>query len=189
MLRNLRTKHGIGVGDDGEVDLKTVDIPYEARKAKMDIDREGIYKFGMGFDSSQVGDGNITNVVIKSRYGLLDIKCDKLEIRLKQYLGQIIDIVLDEINEKHGTEYTGADVRIEFEREIITNETDTANIAKTEADAQAVKVNTLLNVATQLPQETLMQKICEALDIDYEEIKDSLPLAGAAEGNAQEGGG
>jgi len=38
-----------------------------------------------------------------------------------------------------------------------------------------VRINTLLNLAAQLDNETLMQNICEVLDIDYEEIKDRLP--------------
>ena len=37
----------------------------------------------MGFDPTKVGDGNITNVVIQSRYTLLDLKANALEKRLK----------------------------------------------------------------------------------------------------------
>lgn len=33
----------------------------------------------------------------------------------------------------------------------------------------------MLHLAAQLDSETLMQNICEVLDIDYEEIKDKLP--------------
>jgi hypothetical protein len=73
----------VGVSESGGIDVITTNIPVEARKAKLDIDKEAIYKFGMGFDSSQTGDGNITNVVIKSRYSLLDLKCNKVEVRLR----------------------------------------------------------------------------------------------------------
>jgi hypothetical protein len=38
-----------------------------------------------------------------------------------------------------------------------------------------VEITTLLNLATYLDKETLMQNICDILDIDYEEIKDKLP--------------
>ena len=40
----------------------------------------------MGFNSAQIGDGNITNVVIKSRYALLDLMCYKLKKNLKKFL-------------------------------------------------------------------------------------------------------
>ncbi len=52
----------------------------------MEIDKENIYKFGMAFDSTQVGDGNITNIVIKARYTLLNMKANKTEARLRALL-------------------------------------------------------------------------------------------------------
>ena len=36
-------------------------------------------------------------------------------------------------------------------------------------------INTLLSLAAQLNNETLMKNICDVLDIDYEKIKDKLP--------------
>ncbi len=86
MIQNVKVKKHIGVDADGGVDIKTVDIPYEARKVKLELDEKNIYRFGMGFNSAQLGDGNITNIVIKSRYALLDLESNKLEIRLKQFL-------------------------------------------------------------------------------------------------------
>lgn len=175
LMQNLRAKKGIGVGEDGEVDIKTVQIPYEARKAKMEIDAECIYKFGKGFNASQVGDGNITNVVIKSRYALLDMKCNALESNLRRFMRKLIKVVLKEINEENGSDWQESDVYLEFKREIITNELDNAQIANYEAQTQNTKINTLLDVGAKLDNETLMKLICEELQIDYEEIKDKLP--------------
>jgi SPP1 family phage portal protein len=175
VIQNTRTKKTIGVDADGDVDFKTVDVPYEARKVKLDLDRENIYKFGMGFDNSQVGDGNITNVVIKSRYALLDMKVNKLQIRLKQFLKKILKIVLKEINEANGTDYQMKDVYIRFTPEIITNEADNAAIEKTNAERKQVEITTMLDLATKLDNETVMQEICDILDIDYDEIKGKLP--------------
>lgn len=172
---NFRAKHVIGVGEEGEIDIKTVDIPYQARQTKLDLDEKNIYRFGMGFNAAQHGDGNITNVVIKSRYALLDLKCNKLEIRLKQFMRKLLTVVLDEINAEEGTDYQQKDVYFAFERETITNEADNAKIALDEANKRQVEINTLLNLATHLDNETQMKLICEQLDIDYEEIKDKLP--------------
>lgn len=175
LLHNVRVKKGVGVGDDGDVDIKTVNIPYEARKAKMEIDEQCIYKFGKGFNASQIGDGNITNIVIKSRYALLDMKCNTLESNLRKLLRKLIKVVLKEINEEAGKDWQEKDVYMQFDREIITNELDNAQIANYEAQTQNVKVNTLLNIGAKLDNETLMQLICDELDIGYEEIKDKLP--------------
>lgn len=175
MIHNLKTKKAVGVDGDGDVDIRTVNIPYDARKIKLELDEKNIYRFGMGFNSAQVGDGNITNIVIKSRYALLDLKCDKLQRRLKAFLRPLIRIVLDEINEAHGSAWQESDVYIEFKREIMTNAADNALIEKTEAETEQLRVNTLLSVAAMLGDDLMIENICDALDIDYEQIKDMLP--------------
>jgi SPP1 family phage portal protein len=172
---NLKTKKMVGVGNEGGVEVHTVDIPYQARLTKMTEDEKNIYKFGMGFNSSQLGDGNITNVVIKSRYALLDLKCNKLEIRLKQFLKKILKVVLDEINRNDGTNYQMDDVYFNFKREIMTNASDNATIEKTDAEKQQIQINTLLSLANIFDDETIIQSICDILDLDYEKIKSKLP--------------
>lgn len=172
---NLKTKKMIGVDDTGGVEVHTIDVPYQARLTKMQEDEKNIYRFGMGFNSAQLGDGNITNIVIKSRYALLDLKCSKLEIRLKQFLRKIIKVVLDEINKNNGTAYQMKDVYFDLQREIITNAADNAQIELTDAQRQQTQINTLLNLANVLDDETIVQSICEVLEIDYETIKDKLP--------------
>ena len=181
LIQNVKVKKHIGVDVGGGVDVKTVDIPYQARLTKLQLDETNIYRFGMGFNSAQIGDGNITNVVIKSRYALLDLKCDKLERNLKKFLREMIEIVLDDINKRNGTDYQQKDVYLEFEREVITNASDNASIKKTEADTKAVEVNLLMGLAQVLDSETVIQLICEQLDIDYNEIKDKLPKQEAQE--------
>ncbi len=172
---NLKTKKMIGVDDTGGVEVHTVDIPYQARQAKMAEDEKNIYRFGMGFNSAQLGDGNVTNVVIKSRYALLDLKCNKLEIRMKQFLKKIVKVVIDEINRLDGTDYQVSDVWFDFEREVMTNAQDNALIEKTDAEKQQIQINTLLSLANVLDDETIIQTICDILDINYEDIKDKLP--------------
>lgn len=177
LMQNVKTKKHIGVsGDDGGgVDFKTVDIPYEARKIKLELDETNIYRFGMGFNSAQIGDGNITNIVIKSRYALLDLKCNKLEIKLKQFLRKILKVVLQEINDQNGTDFQNKDVYFCFKREVMTNAADNAQIELTDAQKQQTQINTLLSLEATLGNELVVQNICEVLDIDYEEIKSKLP--------------
>lgn len=175
LMQTLRAKKGVGVDEDGAVDIKTVAIPYEARKVKMEIDEACIYKFGKGFNSNQIGDGNITNIVIKSRYALLDMKCNTLEGNVRKFMRKLIKVVLKEINEANDKDYQLKDVYMQFDREIITNELDNAQIEKYEAETQSVKISTLLDIASKIDNETLIQLICEELDINYEDIKDKIP--------------
>lgn len=175
MIQNIKAKKHIGVDNGGTIDIKTVDIPYQARTAKLDLDEKNIYRFGMGFNSAQLGDGNITNIVIKSRYALLDLKCNKLEIQLRQFFRKLIQVVLDEVNALNDTDYQMKDVYFEFEREVMTNAQDNAQIELTDAQKKQTEINTLLSLANVLDSETVIQSICDILDIDYEEIKGKLP--------------
>ena len=175
LMLNIKAKKHIGVDDEGGIDIKTVDIPVEARKTKMEVDESNIYRFGMGFNSAQVGDGNITNVVIKSRYALLDMKCDGLLPSLKQFMRKLLKLVLKEINDTQGTDYTQNDVYFDFTREIITNEQDNAQIKLIEAQEQQARITTLLNLSAQIGNEVLMEQVCDVLDLDYTEYKDRFP--------------
>ena len=94
---------------------------------------------------------------------------------MRHFLRKILKVVLKEINDNNGTDYQQKDVYFEFEREVMTNASDNAQIEKTDAETEQVKINTLLNLASTLDQETIIQNICDVLDIDYEEIKDKIP--------------
>lgn len=179
---NLKTKKIIGVDEDGGVEVHTVDVPYQARQAKLDLDEKNIYRFGMGLNTAGLKDtAATTNIAIKAAYSLLDLKCSKLEIRLKQFLRKLLKPVIAEINEIDKTDYQTNQVYFEFNYEIMSNEQENAQNALTEAQEQQTRINTLLSLASQLDNETLMQNICDALDIDYEEIKGKLPDPDEAE--------
>lgn len=171
LITNVKAKKHIGVSSDGGLDVKTIDIPYEARKVKLELDEKNIYRFGMGFNSAQLGDGNITNIVIKSRYALLDLKSNKLEIRMKQFLRPVIKVVLDEINEMSGTDYQQDNVYFDFQREVMTNAQDNAQIDLIDAQKQGQLLNNIMVAANALDSDTVLKEICEILDIDYDDVR------------------
>lgn len=174
LQNNIRVKKMVGVGEQGDLDIKTISIPYEARKTKLELDEKNIYRFGMGFNSSQVGDGNITNIVIKSRYALLDLKCDKMERRVRAFLQPILEIILEEINEKYKTSYDLQDIVLDFTRKVMANNLDNSEVEKTEAETKQIEINTLLNTAGQLPEETIIKEICSILELDFDEVQTKL---------------
>ena len=182
LIQNSRVKKHIGVDEGGNVDFKTVSIPYEARKVKLEHDEKCIYKFGMGLNTASLKDTSATtNIAIKAAYSLLDLRCSKLIIRLKQFLRKLLKVVLKEINEANKTDYQLKDVYFDFEPDIITNAEENARIKLTEAQARQTEINIVLSLAQKLDDETIIQLICEQLDIDYEEIKGKLPDPDEAE--------
>lgn len=176
LQQNLKTKKIIGVGDNGGVEVHTVSVPYEARKVKLELDEKNIYRFGMGLNLSGLKDtAATTNIAIKAAYSLLDLRCKHLERNIKRFLRKIVGVVIDEINEKEGTAYQTSDVYFEFTHEVMSNEQENKQNELTNAQRKQVEVNILLGLANVFDQETIIQSICEILDLDYEEIRDKLP--------------
>lgn len=175
LITNMKTKKAIGVGEEGDVDIKTVAIPYEARKVKMELDEKNIYRFGMGFNSAQIGDGNITNVVIKSRYALLDLKSNKLEMRLRKFIRELVNVFLNDYNMRNQTAYDDEDVKIAFTREIISNGTDNAQIDYLKSQSLLMKIEALNSLSGVLDNDILLKEICDTLEVDYEEVVSKSP--------------
>lgn len=172
---NLKTKKVVGVDAEGGIDVQTVDVPYAARQAKMELDEKNIYRFGMGLNTSGLKDTSATtNIAIKAAYSLLDLKASKLTIRLKQFLRKLIKVVLDEINDLNGTDYQSSDVYFDFEHEIMSNAKENAEIEKIEAETQQIRLNNVLGVAAQIGDEELLKAICEILELDFDELKGEL---------------
>lgn len=176
LMYNIKAKKHIGVDENGGVEVQTVAIPIEARRAKMEFDEQNIYRFGFGLNTNGLKDtAATTNIAIKSAYSLMDLKRNKLEIWLKQFLRKLFKVVLQEINDEQKTDYTQGDIYFDFNPEIPTNALENAQIKLTEAQTRQTEVTTLQNLREQLGDELMMQYVCEQLDINYEDIKDELP--------------
>ena len=176
LMVNIKAKKHIGVGEDGDVEIKTVDIPVEARKTKMETDEKNIFRFGMGVNTEALKDTSATvSVAIKSAYANLDLKCEGFNKGFKRFLRKLLELVLKEINETDGTAYEQKDVWFNLERETITNEQERAQIRLTEAQEQQTRITTILNTAAQFGNELTMQMLCEAYDLDYDELKSKFP--------------
>lgn len=174
LRQNIKAKKSIGVGEGGDVSIQTVNIPTEARKTKLELDRENIYKFGFGYDSSQVGDGNVTNVVIKGRYTLLNMKANKTEVRLRSFIAWANKLIIDDINRRYNKTFDVKQLTVTITREMLINENDLANNDKVRAETRSTDMQTLLAVAPRLDDETVLKQITDAYDLDFEEVKAKL---------------
>ncbi len=176
LMYNIKAKKHIGVSEEGGVDIQTVSVPVEARKLKMEVDEQNIYRFGFGLNTHGLKDtAATTNIAIKSAYSLLDLKTNKQIIWLKQFLRKPLKIVLKEVNDELGTDFRQSDVYFKFAPEVPTNALENAQIALTEAQVRQAEINTVLALQDRIDNETIIQLVCEQLDISYEDIKDKLP--------------
>lgn len=176
LIMNIRAKKAVGLAENGSVEVETVDIPFEARKAKMEIDKEDIYHAGMGFNSTGLKDSSATtNLQIHMGYQLLQMKVTKFEANAKQFLGCLLDITLHEVNKQNGTDYKKADVTIDFKPQTPTNAKENADIEYIKAQIMQTNINTYLSIQANIGDEILLKKIAEELDIDFDELKASAP--------------
>lgn len=181
LLWNVKSRRGIGVSEKGDLDIRTVNIPYEARRAKMEIDEKNIYRFSMAFNSAQSGDGNITNIVIRSRYTLLDMKAKKTIIRLKELMSKLIVIAIKEINDQNGSAYDINDVKVIIEPVVPTDEKEDAEIEKLKAEKRREEIGALLDAAALLDQETVIKEVCRILELDHDAVSEQLKADGELE--------
>lgn len=181
LLMNVKSRKVVGVGEKGDVDIKTIDIPYEARMAKMQEDEKNIYRTALAFNASQTGDGNITNIILKSRYTLLDMKSRKLIWSIKEFLGVLLQIVIDEINTAYGTMYSVEDVTVAIDPVVPTDEKEDAEIRKLEAETIRERAGVLLDAEAVIGTEVLLKELCNVLGIDYDEAKDKETMSSEIE--------
>jgi SPP1 family phage portal protein len=175
LQQNLKTKKIVGVDSEGDVQVRTVDIPYEARKAKLDIDEKNIYRFGMGLNTIGLKDTSATtNIAIKAAYTLLEMKADKMEKQLRKVLKEIIKVVLAEINQENGTDYEISDMYFDFARSSLTNEQENIQNKKTEAEIKQLEITNVLNIAANVGDEQTLKAICEIMEWDFDLLKGQL---------------
>ena len=190
MIHNLKVKKHMGVPEGGDFERQVIDVPYQARQVKLELDEKNIYRFGMGLNTSGLKDTSATtNIAIKAAYSLLDLKATKFEIKLKQFLRKILKIVLAEINDQNGTDYQMSQVYFEFDHEVMSNALENTQIELIQAQKQQTTINTLLALADRLDNETIIQNICDVLELDYNEIKHKLPDPDEAVNNIIAAGG
>ena len=176
LMQNIKTKKHIGVDEEGDVEIRTIDIPVDARKVKMEIDEKNIFRFGMGVNTEALKDTSATvSIAIKTAYANLDLKCEGVMPYLKRFMRQLLDVVLPEINQANKTDYQQSDVYFNFDREIITNAQEMAQIKLLEAQEQQTRATTWLNMAEKFGPEITMQQLCDVMDLDYDDIKSKLP--------------
>jgi len=117
-VEQLKKYKVIPVDENGDFDYVKVDIPVEARKVLMEIIQKNIFILGRGIDPAMdFGGSNITNVLIKSKYANLDMKCSDMEKQIRLFYKQLIMV----INLYY---QLSIDDEIKFTRSQIFNETE-----------------------------------------------------------------
>ena len=91
-IERLKTTHVAHTNDDVRADPHTIEAPYVATQAAHDILTKKLYTDFQCFDSSAVSAGNQTATAIKASYVPLDLKCDKFERYVTDFINGILSL-------------------------------------------------------------------------------------------------
>lgn len=173
LINNLKTRKTVSLAQDGDLQVRTVEVPVEARKTKLEITKESIYKFGMGFDSSMDnGDRALTNIGIKSRYSLLDIKVNKIEKRLRKLIQQVLILILQNIKDLTNKSFDITEIEVIITRSAMTNDKEKAEEENLIAQAQLTRVNAILNAGMQLDKTLTAELLAKELGLEVNKVTD-----------------
>lgn len=119
----------MGVGSDGRVEAKQVELPIAGRLEFLKMLRKDIFHFGMGVDTDSDKFGNApSGVSLKFQYTLLDQKAGNMIAKLKKVIKDLLWYVTEDYNSKNGTQYNADDIQIDINKNIITNDVEIVNM-------------------------------------------------------------
>jgi hypothetical protein len=156
-------------GADSSADAKVIEVPYQAKKAALDMLEKRMYSEYMALDIRALTGGSITNVAINVAKTDFDLKLDLFEYQVLDFMQSILALIGE------------PDAQPKFKRRSITNDTETVgNISTMLADGYAdeewaVKNNPLI---ADEEQDALLDRLGIARQIKAEA---DFPL-GAADG-------
>ena len=106
------------VGGGASAEPRTIEVPYAARSAALDILRKALYQDYMALDMDELRGGSLTNVAIQTACANLNLKADRFEWQCFDFVQKILYLV--------GISDADAE-KISFVRQCISNDTETIN--------------------------------------------------------------
>lgn len=101
--------------DGADIDAKSIEIPYNAKKTALELIEKKMYKDTMTLNTEELTGGNLTNVAIKVAMTDLDLKVDDMEFELIEFIQHIFKFL--------GYEQ----VEPQFKRRTIINDNETVS--------------------------------------------------------------
>ncbi|MBE5795823.1 MAG: phage portal protein [Clostridiales bacterium] len=107
-----------GTGSGASAEPKTIEVPYAARRAALDLLERSLYQDYMALDMDALTGSSLTNVAIRVAAANLNLKADRYEWQVRQFITELLRLI-------------GCPCEnVRFKRQAIANESETvADIA------------------------------------------------------------
>ena len=79
--------------DGAHAEAHTMDIPYQARMTALADLRDSLYRDAMALDTDKISAGNITATAINAAYENLDLKCDRFEMCVSDFIDGLLKLI------------------------------------------------------------------------------------------------
>lgn len=93
-LERMKTVKAAVIEDDGaHAEAHTMDVPYQARTVALADLRDSLYRDAMALDTDKISAGSITATAIQAAYENLDLKCDRFEMCISDFIDHILKLI------------------------------------------------------------------------------------------------
>lgn len=129
--RNISQYRAAKTSGEGGIDTLELKVDIETFKTHTEMLRKNIFEFGRGIDTQSDKFGNSpSGIALRFLYADLDMDANDIETEFQAALEQLLWFIDTHIANTIGTDYSGEQVDIIFNRDILINETEAITNAK-----------------------------------------------------------
>ena len=139
-----------GSGNGASAEPHTIEVPYAARREALELLERALYQDYMALDMDALTGGSLTNVAIRAATANLNLKADRCEWQVRQFMESLLDLL----------GIRTQDVR--FKRQTIANESET--VADIAAMRQDIDQRTALRLNPYIQDEEVEALTASAAD-------------------------
>lgn len=93
-VERMKTVKAAVVDEQGShAEAHTMDVPYAAREAALADIRDSLYRDAMALDTDKISAGSVTATAIQAAYENLDLKCDRFEMCVSDFIEAILKLI------------------------------------------------------------------------------------------------
>ena len=93
-LERMKTVKAAVVDEDGaHAEAHTMQVPYQASQAALLDLRDSLYRDAMALDTDKISAGSVTATAIQAAYENLDLKCDRFEMCVSDFIDHILKLI------------------------------------------------------------------------------------------------
>lgn len=93
-VERMKTVKAAVMDDEGaRAEAHTMEVPYQARMTALADIRDSLYRDAMALDTDKISAGSITATAIQAAYENLDLKCDRFEMCISDFIDNLLELV------------------------------------------------------------------------------------------------